>query len=76
MSVVHQGMPAMPMLRPARTCRRSESQVAGMSPDQTAAEYRCCPAQAERQSSTVSASSGELAAAAMPSANRRALSRG
>jgi hypothetical protein len=37
MSDVHQGIPDRPMLRPARTCRRSESHVAGMSPDQTAA---------------------------------------
>ena len=37
MSVVHHGMPERPMFRPARTWWRSESQVAGMSPDQTAA---------------------------------------
>ena len=72
MSVVHQGMPEIAMLRPARTCRRSDSQVAGMSPDQTAAPYRCDPAQADRHSSTV----GCCPAAAMPSAKSLALSRG
>ena len=72
MSVVHQGMPEIAMFSPARTCWRSDSQVAGMSPDQTAAPYRCDPAQADRHSRTV----GSWPAAAMPSANSRALSRG
>ena len=58
MSVVHQGMPEIAMLRPARTCWRSDSQVAGMSPDQTAAPNRCAPAQAERHSRTVGVLAG------------------
>ena len=72
MSVVHQGMPEIPMLMPARTCRARESQVGGMSPDHTAAPYLACPAHAERHSSTVSGAP----ASRLPSQKVRALSRG
>ena len=56
MSVVHHGMPEMPMLSPAGICRRRSSKVESMSPDQTAAPYRWLPAQADRQSETTSSS--------------------
>ena len=72
MSVVHQGMPEIAMLRPARTCWRSDSHVAGMSPDHTAAPNRWDPAQADRDRKTVCS----FRAAAIPSANSLALSRG
>ncbi len=72
MSVVHHGMPESAMFSPARTWTASDSQVAGMSPDQTAVPYFCEPAQAERENSTVWGSPS----VAIPSANSRALSRG
>ncbi len=48
MSEVHHGMPERPMLSPPATWRRSESQVDGMSADQTAVPYRWLPTHAER----------------------------
>ena len=48
MSVVHQGMPAMPMFSPAASWLRRLSKVEWMSPDQTSAPYLWLPAQAQR----------------------------
>ena len=49
MSVVHHGMPAMPMCRPAANWLRKLSKLEWMSPDQTSAPYFCEPAHAQRR---------------------------